>query len=160
VRVLFQTQSWLLHIDHWTHKTTEPVTVLNSCSRVQFLQLMHCLMLVRQWFQLFCHSMSPGHRKTDRASRHSVTSRCSTVLFGTSLSRYSSKNVSLTAKMTSMLSNVPAKTRVLLVNVSCSQLHCCWQLQFSWVAFQMVLRLLRRPSHFRILCVRPPSVKR
>jgi hypothetical protein len=73
------------------------MTVLNSCSSIPMLQLMHCLKSVRPLFQLFCHSMNTCHRQTLPVSRNFVTPRCNAVLLGTSLSGYALLNASRTA---------------------------------------------------------------
>jgi hypothetical protein len=41
----------------FNHKTMKPMAILNSCSRIPLLQLLHCLKSVRP-FQLFCLSTS------------------------------------------------------------------------------------------------------
>jgi hypothetical protein len=43
--VSFKTQA--LYINPFTHKTTKPIAILDSCSRIPLLQLMHCLKSVR-----------------------------------------------------------------------------------------------------------------
>jgi hypothetical protein len=45
--VQLKTQPWLLHMNPFTHKTTKPMAILNSCSRIPLLQLRHCLKSVR-----------------------------------------------------------------------------------------------------------------
>jgi hypothetical protein len=46
------------------HKTMKQMILLNSCSRIPLMQLMHCLKSVRSQFQLFCRSMNTCHRHT------------------------------------------------------------------------------------------------
>jgi hypothetical protein len=84
-------------VNPFTHNTTKPLEILYSSSSISLLQLMHCLKSVRPKFQLFCRSMSTCHRQTLPVSRNIVTSRCTVVLFGTSISRYALLNASRTA---------------------------------------------------------------
>jgi hypothetical protein len=98
-------------------------SMLNSCSRIPLLQLMHCLKSVWPLFRLFCRSMSTCHRQTLSVSRNFVTSRCTVVFVGTSLTGYALLNASRTAtngfdaKLCSRIN-----TRF-VVNTPCSHLH-------------------------------------
>jgi hypothetical protein len=77
--------------------TSTGMAILNSCSRIPLLQLMRCLKSVRLQFQLFCRSLSACHRQLPPAFRNFVTSWCTVVLFGISLSGYALLNASRTA---------------------------------------------------------------
>jgi hypothetical protein len=94
------------------HKMTKPISALNSCSHIPFLQLMHCFKL-----QLFCRSMSICHRQKLPVSRNVVTSLCTVVLFGTSLPGYMFHEQQQTI---SMLSNVQEWTDVLFMRRFCA----------------------------------------
>lgn len=87
--VPFKIQPSLLHMKPFTHKVTKAVEMLNSCSWYISLSLyVH---------KLFRSSISNYHRQTLLVPRNFVVSRCTVVLFGTSMSRYALLNVSRTA---------------------------------------------------------------
>jgi hypothetical protein len=69
----------------FTQKTTEPMAVLTSVSRILLLQLIHCLKSVSCNVNCF---VDPRALATNTVSRNSLASRCIVMSYGTSLSGY------------------------------------------------------------------------
>jgi hypothetical protein len=110
-----KSQSLPIHMNPFTHKTTKPITILNSCSCIPLLQLMDALLEIgTAVISAVCRSVSTCHRQTLPVSLNFVSSRCIVVLFGTSLSGYALLNASRTAA-----NDFGAKCD------QCSAIYCC-----------------------------------
>jgi hypothetical protein len=107
----------------FAQRTTKPNAIFNSCSRIPFLQLMHCLKSVRPYFQMFCRSMSTCHRLTLPVWWNFITRLCAVIFVGTSLLGYAQLNGSGKEANASMRNNVREWTHLLLVNTPCWHLH-------------------------------------
>jgi hypothetical protein len=78
----------------FTHKTTKPMTVLNSCNRTPLLQLA----LLEIGTAVISAVLSlDEHRQTLPKSQNFLTNRCIVVLFGNSLTGYALLHASRTA---------------------------------------------------------------